>query len=242
MIVVGFISALSIGLIALLRRSMEGGSNLDETALASVYVVVPVFMFLYFVLFEGAFGTTLGKLLGSSPWQLAVVRKDGARCGLGRAAIRAFLLPFEANLLGAIVIWATAGNQRIGDLLAGTLVVDRRKPHKITFLDGRAVFELLDGRRFELARISRGKIINWLRFHKMKVEGAAPDGRPIRLTFNFTTEKYRMARLRDELESAFQVQFVETIEWWRLIVLAAWLCIVVSGVIVLIASLPVSTK
>jgi hypothetical protein len=190
-------------------------------------------MFLYFVFFEGIFGSTPGKILGASPWQLAVVKRDGTRCGLGRAAVRALLLPFEANILGAIVIWATAKNQRIGDLLAGTLVVDRRKPHTITFHDGGVVFELLDGRRFELAHIEQGKTINWLQNHRMKIKGIAPDGRPVKLTFNFTREKYGMDRLRDELERAFPLQFAETIEWWRLITIAILLTVLI-GILVLI--------
>jgi uncharacterized RDD family membrane protein YckC len=211
--------------------ALEGGRGLENTATLLMYLIPPAIMFVYLVLLEGIFGTTVGKLLGASPWQLAVVRKDGTRCGLGRAALRALLLPFEANPLGAIVVWATAGNQRIGDLLAGTLVVDRRKPHKLTYLDRSAVLELVDGRRFEFAQITRGKIVNWLQFHRMKIEGTAPDGRPVRLTFNFTREKYRMDRLRDELERAFQFRFVETIEWWRLIFIALMLCIIVGGAI-----------
>ena len=88
-----------------------------------------VFFFLtylaYFFLMEALWSRTLGKL-----FQGLVVRKlDGNRCDWKAALIRSALRIVEVNplLLGGIpaglVIIASERKQRIGDLLAGTVVV-----------------------------------------------------------------------------------------------------------------------
>jgi uncharacterized RDD family membrane protein YckC len=79
--------------------------------------------FIYFWWCEAVWGRTLGKRL----CDLRVVRRDGAKLGAGGAFVRNLLrivdwLPFY-NLLGAAVIWATPGNQRIGDIAARSAVV-----------------------------------------------------------------------------------------------------------------------
>ena len=95
----------------------------------SLPMVKAVFFFLiylvYFVVMETLFSRTLGKL-----FQGLVVRKlDGSRCGWKAALIRSALRIVEVNplLLGGLpaglVIIASERKQRIGDLLAGTLVV-----------------------------------------------------------------------------------------------------------------------
>ncbi len=81
---------------------------------------------LYFFLSEGLWGATAGKwLLG-----LTVVREDGADIGLGAAAVRTAArlvdgLCFYA--VGAVLIWSSGRRQRLGDRLAGTLVVRARE-------------------------------------------------------------------------------------------------------------------
>lgn len=88
-----------------------------------------VFFFLiylaYFVIMEALWSRTLGKL-----FQGLVVRKlDGRRCDWKAALIRSVLRIVEVNplLLGGLpaglVIIASERKQRIGDILAGTLVV-----------------------------------------------------------------------------------------------------------------------
>src|SRR5262245_43844778 len=79
----------------------------------------------YFVVLEALWSRTLGKFV-----QGLVVRKlDGSRCDWTGALIRGFLRLFEVNplLLGGLpaglVIIASQRKQRIGDLLAGTVVV-----------------------------------------------------------------------------------------------------------------------
>ena len=79
----------------------------------------------YFVVLEAVWSRTLGKY-----FQGLVVRKlDGSRCDWKAALIRGGLRIVEVNplLLGGIpaglVVIASERKQRIGDLLAGTLVV-----------------------------------------------------------------------------------------------------------------------
>ena len=79
----------------------------------------------YFFLMEALWSRTVGKL-----FQGLVVRKlDGTRCDWKAALIRSALRILEVNplLLGGLpaglVIMASERKQRIGDILAGTLVV-----------------------------------------------------------------------------------------------------------------------
>jgi len=98
----------------------------------SLPIVKASFFFLvyltYFVVLEGLWSRTVGKF-----FQGLVVRKlDGTRCDWKAALIRSALRIVEVNpiLLGGLpaglVIVASKRNQRIGDLLAGTLVVSDR--------------------------------------------------------------------------------------------------------------------
>jgi len=88
-----------------------------------------IFIYLaYFVVLEALWSRTLGKFV-----QGLVVRKlDGNRCDWTAALIRGFLRVFEVNplLLGGLpaglVIIASERKQRIGDMLAGTIVVSNK--------------------------------------------------------------------------------------------------------------------
>lgn len=95
-------------------------------------VVKAVFFFLfylgYFVVLEALWSRTLGKF-----FQGLIVRKlDGTRCDLKAALIRSALRIIEVNpilfggLPAGLVIIASQRKQRIGDLLAGTVVVSDR--------------------------------------------------------------------------------------------------------------------
>jgi uncharacterized RDD family membrane protein YckC len=82
----------------------------------------------YFWVLETLWSRTLGKY-----FQGLIVRKlDGSRCDWKAALIRSALRVVEVNplLLGGIpagiVVISTPRKQRIGDLLAGTLVVSDR--------------------------------------------------------------------------------------------------------------------
>lgn len=83
--------------------------------------------FIYFFVPEGIWGTTPGKRL----FGLRVVRLDGKPAGAWEAWWRTVLRVFEANPLllgyfpGALVVACSARKQRLGDMVAGTVVVRR---------------------------------------------------------------------------------------------------------------------
>lgn len=81
--------------------------------------------FVYFIVFEAVWSRTLGKY-----FQGLIVRKlDGSRCDWKSALIRGTLRLIEVNpfLLGGLpaglVIISSSRKQRLGDILAGTVVV-----------------------------------------------------------------------------------------------------------------------
>lgn len=82
--------------------------------------------FAYFIFLEGKLGTTLGKMAVG----LQVVKTDGSPCDLRAAVIRTICRLVDGilcYLVGAIFIWATARRQRLGDMLAGTIVIKTEK-------------------------------------------------------------------------------------------------------------------
>jgi uncharacterized RDD family membrane protein YckC len=75
----------------------------------------------YFFATESGGGQTLGKKL----MKLRVVRADGRPAGMGEIAVRTILRVVDNYLVGLIVMLATGEKrQRVGDLAAGTIVVD----------------------------------------------------------------------------------------------------------------------
>lgn len=82
----------------------------------------------YFFILEGLWGRTLGKYFQG----LIVRRLDGSRAGWGAALIRTIMRIIEVNpaLFGALpaglVLISSKRKQRIGDMLAGTIVVSEK--------------------------------------------------------------------------------------------------------------------
>jgi len=101
----------------------ESGFNLNGAPALLIMLLTGVVFFLYLVLFEGLFGTTVGKLfLG-----LRVRNVDGRRCGFGQALVRNLLRIVDGLPLlyvaGLITTLLTKKKQRVGDLAAHTIVV-----------------------------------------------------------------------------------------------------------------------
>jgi uncharacterized RDD family membrane protein YckC len=80
---------------------------------------------LYFILLEGAYSQTVGKMAV----KIKVVREDGTKIDYTDAVVRNVLrlidlIPyFIPYLLGAILIWSSDKQQRLGDRVAHTVVV-----------------------------------------------------------------------------------------------------------------------
>ncbi|WP_436923180.1 RDD family protein [Halosimplex amylolyticum] len=112
-------------------KSVFGGTS-AETAVAVGAALFGVgataTMFAYFTLMEGAFGRTVGKLL----FGLVVVRTDGSAIGYREAFVRTALRAVDSlpslYLLGFGSMLASDRRQRIGDRVAGTVVVEAETP------------------------------------------------------------------------------------------------------------------
>lgn len=88
-----------------------------------IILVMWLLWLIYFTYFEGTSGQTIGKNLT----HIKVIKEDGSKCDFGSAFIRSLLriidhLPF-LYLLGIILIATTDKRQRLGDMLAKTIVV-----------------------------------------------------------------------------------------------------------------------
>jgi len=192
--------------------------------------LIPVVWFLYFFLFEGSRGATPGKK-GSF---LKVIRKDGGKIEWWQAAVRAIFSFVEYNPIGAIVIWATPLKQRIADLIAGTLVVNTSKIHKVEFRPEFIAFEFHDYRRAEFAQISEAVIEKMLLGRQMKLSGITPQGMPIALTLHPIHLKTEFDRVRKEIERRRGIAFTEKIVVWRMIATVFGLLILIGGGIALL--------
>jgi uncharacterized RDD family membrane protein YckC len=77
----------------------------------------------YFIAMEGLTGTTLGKRL----LKLKVVRTDGSPMSMREAVVRNVFRILDGlflYLIAAIAVWTSDRNQRLGDRVANTLVVN----------------------------------------------------------------------------------------------------------------------
>jgi hypothetical protein len=129
---------------------------------------------------------------------------------------------FETNLIGAIAIWATPLRQRLGDLAAGTLVVNKQMLRTATFLPDCVVLEFHDGHMVEFASLERAVIAKFGQVSTMQLRGSSRDGRWKSLALAEKMcfpSRLKMDQLQDGLEKHFDLQFVETVEWWRILLI-----------------------
>ena len=100
--------------------------SISNTELLVLSIVVFVF---YFIVLESLGGITLGKLLSG----LRVVNANGETPSVSQVTIRTLLRIVEVNpiLLGglpaAVFVLMSKKQQRLGDMLANTYVVDKHK-------------------------------------------------------------------------------------------------------------------
>ncbi|RQG94354.1 RDD family protein [Natrarchaeobius chitinivorans] len=118
------VDGIILGLIAGLLSVV--GFALGDTVGLLMSLVILVVTFVYVFLLEGLYGYTPGKYL----FGLVVVKSDGSNCTVGASILRNLALivdqlPF-AYLIGLVLILITDENQRIGDLIADTVVVKQR--------------------------------------------------------------------------------------------------------------------
>ncbi|MEH2181907.1 RDD family protein [Nostoc sp.] len=100
--------------------------SLDIWLLAIFFIIAFAIYIGYFVFFETLwFGETPGKRFA----KIRVVRDDGRLIGLQQATLRALLRPFDETLfIGAFLIMLGSREKRLGDLAAGTIVIQVQAP------------------------------------------------------------------------------------------------------------------
>ncbi len=95
--------------------------------LVAIALLVMFFIYTgYFALFETLWqGQTPGKRLA----KIRVIRDDGRLISIGQATLRSLLRPFDDFLfLGAFLIMFSRQEKRLGDLAAGTIVIQVEAP------------------------------------------------------------------------------------------------------------------
>lgn len=100
----------------------ESGFHLTGWPAVVGLSIVSLVMLAYFIILEGVFGATPGKLVVG----IRVAGADGARAGFRSVLIRNLLRVVDAvgvYLVGGLVALLTRRRQRLGDLAAGTVVV-----------------------------------------------------------------------------------------------------------------------
>lgn len=110
-----------------------GNTTSDGFSMEGSVVLLPmVIFFVYLVAMEATLGATLGKLaLG-----LRVVKKDGTSpIGWPASLVRNVLRIVDGlfvYLVGAILVWRSSTRQRLGDRVAGTVVVKKASLPSLT--------------------------------------------------------------------------------------------------------------
>jgi len=125
-IVFGFITFIVnsvYGVTEVASGSISASGTVMTTTTAVAWQWLTVLGLLYFAVPEAMFGATPGKY-----WmRLKVVRLDGRPLGQRDVIIRNLLKPVDflpiLYVLGGLLVLATPGSQRLGDLAAGTTVV-----------------------------------------------------------------------------------------------------------------------
>lgn len=138
------IQALALGLIALSSYLIANFSNLGgmlATAPKWVYAVMILLLFLtfsgYFAFFEWLWS---GQTPGKRWLKLRVIREDGRPITFWEASVRNLLrsldmMPFPFYSVGLIAVFSTNRDQRMGDMVAGTVVVREREAEAPAFAE-----------------------------------------------------------------------------------------------------------
>ena len=139
------IQALALGLIAIASAILASFSFIEQTVSGAPKWVIAVMIILMFLIFAGYFAFFEWIWNGQTPgkrWlKLRVIREDGRPITFWEAAVRNLLrafdmfpfLPIPFYSVGLISLFSTARDQRIGDMVAGTVVVREREAEAPAF-------------------------------------------------------------------------------------------------------------
>lgn len=103
--------------------TVDDGQEVSTALVVLSVIVVAILLLLYFSVLEAYTGKTIGKRM----LNIRVVKVDGSpmdmKSALIRNAMRIVAISFNSGLVGAIAIWISPNNQRLGDMAAKTLVI-----------------------------------------------------------------------------------------------------------------------
>ena len=102
------------------------GFTADQSSHRTIWFLISAIVAIGILIFmQGLTGRTPGKAIVG----IKVVKGDGRPPGIGRTIVRELLWIIDVlpalNLVGFITALASKNNQRVGDMVAGTYVVDR---------------------------------------------------------------------------------------------------------------------
>ena len=124
-LVIGMFLSGMAGLRVMASVLKGGGDWLASSNLALLILFVFLIYWGYYVLFEGL---KRGSTPGKKKLGIRVIRQDGLPIGFREAALRnlvraADMLPPPCYMLGGLVMYLDPHGRRLGDMVAGTLVV-----------------------------------------------------------------------------------------------------------------------
>lgn len=136
------IQAIALGLIALGFLFIANSTNLEEAfatapkwVLAAMIVILFLILTGYFAFFEWLWS---GQTPGKRWLKLRVIREDGRPITFWESSVRNLLRTFDMMpapfySIGLISVFSTPRDQRIGDMVAGTVVVREREAEAPAF-------------------------------------------------------------------------------------------------------------
>ena len=136
------IQALALGLIGIASAILMSVSFIEQTLSSAPKWVYAVMIILLFLIFAGYFAFFEWIWSGQTPgkrWlKLRVIREDGRPITFWEASVRNLLrsfdmMPFPFYSVGLISVFSTTRDQRIGDMVAGTVVVREREAEAPAF-------------------------------------------------------------------------------------------------------------
>src|SRR5215217_756762 len=136
------IQAVSIGLIALTAVILMNFPSIERVVSSAPKWVLALMIILLFVIFAGYFAFFEWAWSGQTPgkrWlKLRVLREDGRPITFWEASVRNLLrtfdmMPAPCYSIGLISVFASSRDQRIGDMVAGTVVVRERETEAPAF-------------------------------------------------------------------------------------------------------------
>jgi uncharacterized RDD family membrane protein YckC len=118
-------SILSIQLVDVIQ-DFTGSNNRLELWLLAIYFLIVFFIYVgYFVFFEALWQ---GQTPGKRYVKIRVIRDDGRPVSLQQSTLRAMLRPVDdIFFIGVFLIALTKREKRLGDWLAGTLVIQEEQ-------------------------------------------------------------------------------------------------------------------